>query len=381
MQFKLNSILLALIGFIAIPSGLLAQQSNTNIELKELPTAPKLLPYSNPFVEDDGSVASDSATRENLTSKSLQKDVMEKITEVYRVHIKSMEAQLNSNPVRAEKFIIEGLNGLQDLLDEYPEVQANERFGEVYRSVMTEYRQFYGITNPENKVKGEIFAIQDEMYAEEGDWMKERYKVPKNLPLDRTEVPLLQNNKVNRYLTYFSMKRPNVMEHWLKRSEKYFPMMKRIFEEENVPVELIHLSMIESGLNPRAQSWASAVGMWQFIRATGSMYGLDVNWWIDERRDPEKATRAAAQHLNDLYEVWGDWHLALAGYNISPRGLKHAIRRAGGKEDYWAASPYLPSETRNYVPSFIAATMIEMNPEAFGFKKRYVTTHLGYDDK
>ncbi|HLR24317.1 MAG TPA: hypothetical protein VK112_00525, partial [Fodinibius sp.] len=175
MQFKLNSILLALIGFIAIPSGLLAQQSNTNIELKELPTAPKLLPYSNPFVEDDGSVASDSATRENLTSKSVQKDVMEKITEVYRVHIKSMEAQLNSNPVRAEKFIIEGLNGLQDLLDEYPEVQANERFGEVYRSVMTEYRQFYGITNPENKVKGEIFAIQDEMYAEEGDWMKERY--------------------------------------------------------------------------------------------------------------------------------------------------------------------------------------------------------------
>ncbi|HLR24690.1 MAG TPA: LysM peptidoglycan-binding domain-containing protein, partial [Fodinibius sp.] len=250
---------------------------------------------------------------------------------------------------------------------------------EVYRSVMTEYRQFYGITNPENKVKGEIFAIQDEMYAEEGDWMKERYKVPKNLPLDRTEVPLLQNNKVNRYLTYFSMKRPNVMEHWLKRSEKYFPMMKRIFEEENVPVELIHLSMIESGLNPRAQSWASAVGMWQFIRATGSMYGLDVNWWIDERRDPEKATRAAAQHLKDLYEVWGDWHLALAGYNISPRGLKHAIRRAGGKEDYWAASPYLPSETRNYVPSFIAATMIEMNPEAFGFKKRYGTQHYGYE--
>ena len=160
------------------------------------------------------------------------------------------------------------------------------------------------------------------------------------------------------------------METWLQRSEKYFPMMREIFQEEDVPTELIHLAMVESGLNPEARSWASAVGMWQFIRATGSMYGLEVNWWIDERRDPEKATRAAARHLKDLYNIWNDWHLAMANYNISPRGLKRAIR-AAGKRDYWAALPHLPRETQGYVPGFIAATMIHMNPTQFGFKEEY----------
>ncbi|HBW00585.1 MAG TPA: lytic transglycosylase, partial [Bacteroidetes bacterium] len=177
-----------------------------------------------------------------------------------------------------------------------------------------------------------------------------------------------------------TIRRPEVMETWLERSEIYFPMMREIFKEEGTPEELIHLSMIESGLRPTARSWASAVGLWQFIQATGSMYGLDVTWWVDERRDPEKATRAAAQHLRDLYQVWGDWHLAMANYNISPRGLNRAIRAAGGVEDYWTAYPFLPRETRGYVPGFIAATMIATNPESFGFEKEYGVEPYSYDE-
>lgn len=161
------------------------------------------------------------------------------------------------------------------------------------------------------------------------------------------------------------------MDRWLERSEYYFPMMREIFEDEGVPTELIHLSMIESGLVPTARSWAAAVGLWQFIRATGAFYGLEVNWWIDERRDPIKSTRAAARHLRDLHEIWGDWHLALANYNLSPRGLRRAINAAGGVEDYWVAYPYLPRETRGYVPGFIAATMIAMNPDEFGFQRHH----------
>jgi membrane-bound lytic murein transglycosylase D len=137
--------------------------------------------------------------------------------------------------------------------------------------------------------------------------------------------------------------------------------------------------MIESGLVPTARSWASAVGLWQFIRATGAVYGLEVNWWVDERRDPVKSTRAAAQHLRDLHDIWGDWYLSLANYNLSPRGLRRAIRAAGGVEDYWAAYPYLPRETRGYVPGYIAATMIAMNPDEFGFDTESDVTPYNFD--
>lgn len=376
----------ALILSLALSFSASAQQAQPTeaIELKEVPTSPMMLPYNNPFgdeqVEEEKAAtdrSSFSGSMEN--SGDFGKDTMQRIAEIYRIHVQAIEAQMNENPLQAEKHITDALNKLQELLDTYPELQTEQRFSELYRSIMTEYRKFYGITESEMQTEGEIFAIREELFSDDDEWIKDSYSVPENLPAPSTSVPLVQNEKVNRSLMYFSLKRPEVMEKWLKRSEKYFPMMKEIFEEEDVPTELIHLSMVESGLNPRAQSWASAVGMWQFIRGTGSMYGLDVNFWIDERRDPEKATRAAARHLRDLYEVWGDWHLALAGYNISPRGLKYAIRRGGGEKNYWEAWPHLPSETRNYVPSYIAATMIGKEPESFGFDKKYDEDPYSYD--
>lgn len=368
--------MIILILVIGISTGI-AQQQNLEIELRAAPMPPKLLPYNDPMVmEDDVFAFKDQPVQNELDD--FQKDVMKKIAVIYRLNVKAIEAQIQNDPLSAEKNIIDALNALQHLLEAYPEVQSDQRFSELYRSVMTEYRKFYGVTGSTNRVEGEIFAVREELYSGDDDWMKEGYVLPKNITTTRTSVSLVQNEQVNRHLMYFTLKRPQVMETWLKRTKRYFPMMKRIFKEVGTPVELIHLAMIESGLNPNAKSWASAVGMWQFIESTGSMYGLEVNWWVDERRDPEKATRAAAQHLQDLYEVWDDWHLALAGYNISPRGLKRAIR-AAGQQNYWAAFPYLPRETQGYVPGFIAATMVEMNPTAFGFKKDYEADPYDYE--
>ena len=356
----------------------MGQDSETDVPLEEVPIEKKLLPYTNPMQPSESELT-DATEPEGKVLGEFQKEIMNRIAGIYRLHVNAIEAQINNDPLAAEKNITNALSSIQSLMDEFPEVQSNQRFNELYRSVMTEYREFYGIKDPAKEVEGEIFEIQEELFAENADWMNEGYDLPENITMTQTEVPLLQNRQVNRHLMYYTMRRPEVMERWLERSEKYFPMMREIFREEGAPEELVHLSMIESGLNPRARSWAAAVGMWQFIRATGSMYGLEVNFWVDERRDPEKATRAAARHLVDLYNIWGDWHLAMANYNISPRGLKRAIRAAGGVEDYWAAYNYLPRETRGYVPGFIAATMIAQNPVEFGFRKNYNERPYDYE--
>ena len=349
-----------------------AQQSS---DTDDLSPPKKILPYSNPMTDGDDEVM-EEIDRE---LGDLEKETMARISDVYRMHVLAIDAQIQNDLVQAESHINDAFAAIQSLLDDYPEIENNRRFSALYRSVMAEYREFYAISDPTNEAEGDIYAIQDELFAEKDEWIAEGFNLPDNLTFNRTDVPLVQNQHVNRHLMYYTLRRPEVMERWLERSEYYFPMMREIFEDEGAPLELIHLSMIESGLVPTAQSWASAVGMWQFIRATGAMYGLEVNWWVDERRDPVKSTRAAARHLNDLYDIWGDWHLALANYNISPRGFRRAIRAGGGVEDYWSAFDYLPRETRGYVPGFIAATTIAMNPEEFGFESDYGGEAYSYD--
>ncbi len=366
-----RSLLLLLTFFVV--QGLYAQDIN-RVDDIEIPV--KLLPYSNPLTD----TRQDEPREEVAAEQSeLDKEILRRISDVYRIQVLAIDAQIQGDLVQAETYINQAFGSIQSLMDDYPEVQNNRRFAELYRTVMAEHSEFYGITEARSEVEGDVFEIQAELFSEQDDWIAEGYALPDNLTINQTDVPLIQNQHVNRHLMYYTLRRPDVMERWLERSEYYFPMMREIFEEEGVPQELIHLSMIESGLVPTARSWASAVGLWQFIRATGAVYGLEVNWWVDERRDPMKSTRAAAQHLRDLHDIWGDWYLSLANYNLSPRGLRRAIRAAGGEEDYWAAYPYLPRETRGYVPGYIAATMIAMNPDEFGFDTDSDVTPYNFD--
>ena len=178
-------------------------------------------------------------------------------------------------------------------------------------------------------------------------------------------IPLVVNQKVEKAIKYFRSKGRRVFTRWLQRAGRYRNLVSRILQEEGVPPELLYLAMIESGFNPGARSYARAVGMWQFIYSTGRAYGLHRSWWYDERQDPEKATRAAAKHLKDLYKRFNNWYLAIAGYNFSPRKIEYRIRRY--KVDEFWKLPRLPRQTRNYVPTFIAAALIAQNPQKYGF--------------
>ena len=181
-------------------------------------------------------------------------------------------------------------------------------------------------------------------------------------------IPMILNDSVENHLEYFKTRGRDVFQRWLDRSARYIPVMKDIFREKNLPEDLVYVAMIESGFNPYAVSWAKAVGPWQFMPATGKLYGLKIDWWIDERKDPVKSTYAAAEHLKDLHNLFGSWPLALASYNAGAGKVQRAVLRTRS-DDFWdlKASRYIRKETKNYVPKFMAATMIAKNPESYGF--------------
>jgi membrane-bound lytic murein transglycosylase D len=187
----------------------------------------------------------------------------------------------------------------------------------------------------------------------------------------RRTFPLVYNEMVDMWIRYFTSKRGYpVMHKWLTRSTRYIPMMKQVLREQGLPEDLIYLSMIESGFNPKAKSKAKAVGPWQFIKGTGQRYGLKVDYWLDERRDYRKSTFAAAQYLKELHQIFGSWYLAAAGYNAGEGKVLLAVRRDRSR-NFWELSrkkKNFRAETRNYVPKIIAAALISKNPEKYGFK-------------
>lgn len=171
-------------------------------------------------------------------------------------------------------------------------------------------------------------------------------------------ISMPYNNVVQKYIDLYSGRLRNSVAVLLGASNFYIPIFEEALESYQVPLELKYLPIIESALNPTAVSRAGAVGLWQFMITTGKQYGLEVTSLIDERRDPIKSSYAAARYLHDLYSIFGDWTLVLAGYNCGPNNITKAIKRAGGATDYWTIYPYLPAETRGYVPAFIAANYI-----------------------
>ena len=195
------------------------------------------------------------------------------------------------------------------------------------------------------------------------------------------ELLKVNNRKVDSFIKYFQSRGKKTFSRWLARSGKYLPLVKRMTKDSGLPEEIAYLPLIESGFDTSARSRAGAVGMWQFMESTAKKYGLRVDWWIDERKDPEKSTHAALMYLKDLYGSFGSWPLALAAYNAGEGKVRRTIRKYK-TDDYWKISHKrsFSRETKNYIPKFVAALLIADNPARYGFADMEYVEPVKYDE-
>ncbi len=182
--------------------------------------------------------------------------------------------------------------------------------------------------------------------------------IAKRISLLKGDIAVTFNPKVRNFIDYFSIRNRDYTRKMLRRKDAYFPMFEAALKRHNMPTDLKYLTIVESGINPKAKSHVGALGMWQFMPATGKSFGLDYDYYIDERMDAYKATEAACKFLGSLYRMFGDWEMALAAYNCGPGNVRRAIRKSGYKKTFWEVYKYLPRETRSYVPQFMAVSYL-----------------------
>ncbi len=242
--------------------------------------------------------------------------------------------------------------------------------------------EFEEITFSDDENKHEYIDVPEALYISEVDSLLQLYQVQNYLTIDDacessdespyysdeqladrlrrmpTRIEMTYNPIVRKFIDRYVNRMRKSVSLMIGSSNFYMPIFEQALESYNVPIELKYLPVIESALNPKAVSRVGATGLWQFMLATGKQYGLRVNSLVDDRKDPIRSSYAAAKYLRDLFRIFGDWTLAIAAYNCGPENVNKAIRRSGGSRDYWTIYPYLPSETRGYVPAFIAANYI-----------------------
>lgn len=320
----------------------------------------------------------------NESQNTASKVISEKLEKARQKYLKALTAIENDDTLSIPRLFEDAVQALNSLAS-YPGIESNEDFADLAQSIIDDYESYVQIIDslPESS---SAFMLRNKIYQEVEEidpgspsmstlqFASSRVSGAPGVP--GMTIPLDINEHVQKNITFLSQdKGKKFFKRWIEKSTKWFPLLKRIAKEEDMPEEIIYLSMIESALNPNAVSWAKAVGMWQFMQAAASDYGLKMNSWVDERRDPEKSTRAAMRYLKWLYNEFGDWHLALAAYNSGPNGpVRRGISRLQkDAPTFWDIREFLPKETKNYVPLYIATAVICLNQEQYGFTKDDLT--------
>lgn len=204
-------------------------------------------------------------------------------------------------------------------------------------------------------------------------------EVEQRIKAMKTDMPFELNERIFSFIQYFTVRNRDYTKMVLARKDRFFPLFETTLAKHEMPVEIEFLAIVESGLDPKIKSRVGAMGLWQFMPATGKMYGMNVNPDVDDRMDPELSTEAAAKYLKSLYRMFGDWEVALSAYNCGPGNVRKAIRRSGGKTTFWGIYDYLPKETRSYVPQFQAFLYVLNHLEEHNFNLEEPTYPVEYE--
>jgi membrane-bound lytic murein transglycosylase D len=316
-------------------------------------------------------VHKESMKEDSFTSKSspqniyLPENIRASVDSLHRFYDHAMQSLQFGDTIGARIYFEQGFAIISNIDEETKSTLLEwAEYDSLIKNINNRYEEIFDqeiFDQEAEEVREELTQIEEDAFGDSTLLLREELEedTVKNL------IPLPVNRRVELALKYFQTRGRNVFTKWLERSGKYEHLIKPLLKEKGLPENLFYLAMIESGFNPRAYSYARASGMWQFIYATGKYYGLRANWWFDERKDPLLSTEAAAEHLLDLYERFGDWYLALAGYNCNPRKVERRMRQYSTR-DFWKLKR-LPRQTRNYIPTFIAANIIAETPKKYGF--------------
>lgn len=316
--------------------------------------------YQNSDIIYDESVFSDSAY-------AVDDDIWRHLHQAQEYFAQGVAANQEASWEEAQYYLEQALKVMSDLdIDTVVVTPESKRYSSLISQIVADYRlTLLSLGSLPEDASSSVFLEKFSASQNLGELKVEGEKKPVTY-----NVPMVMNDRVKKSIIYFQTVAREAFEKYLERSGRFIPMMTKILEEYGVPSDIVYLPIIESGFNCKAYSWARASGPWQFIASTGRMYGLNRNWWYDERRDFVKSTHAAAKFLKHLYEKFGDWELALAAYNGGPGRVSRTIKRQKTR-NFWDMN--LRKQTEDYVPFYMAATIIAKNPELYGF-------YINYDD-